>query len=1128
MQHRAAEDKRIQRLNKAEARPEALPNPESTNTFQSLDDGISHLDSKHDWPPQFSFYDQPTSGQASQTTGISLQSDTWLCPECDLHNTLDSLACDNCGLKQPPQPVPEDWPSDNDALLEAFSGEGSKRGVAEMNQQGNVARVSSTASDIAESIGKESFVQKLTGNGSVDKLLSIGVEKRSGTEGVDDDREELKDWQGHSILLHDNFLNPYTNSKRPPYSGLSTSAQVNLKGFILQFVGKMYETSDDQAWDHHSRKSRSATSMKGQFEDYLRIYAARLMKASTAAFNASADANDKNTTLTLFGAVLIKHCRVTIQGLFSVWESGSHSFAVEFLEASLRQMYPLDFSPGRHGLKAKPMITLGSYRSMAGKVAPSHDDVVELSQYLEKTISDAELSLIVDVLVSTDEMRFLALCLRSCLCQENCSAIQLINATISAKDLFYTKRGNLRAKIQVYWSIAKFMRDQYGDQYGVDIPQFGTVVALTGSSTRRAQASTCSDYIISTWPTTGPFFLKLLDAIHAAFFAADTQRQVRVCSEAHPGFSVQAYVNRGNNRSTLTEFEVHAMEYDLLLQTAQLLSWLSSAFTISPFMDQLAYSTPLFTRNRQGVFSISTKHQPVHDIEQICWLNLFNRACIVVGFPISDRSKEIGLEISLELLAGLSGARHIFEYEGGLVMKGFSHMFVPVRRQLDRVQWHAVSSHDEETPLSYHDGVSLCASRAMIDEVGLQDLASLRAIVGWCSKATTCLGSSQVDYEKIDYTKADEANSGLRLTGGSLGFQQFGVAALDVRFGSKDGKSHFQRRGPYQRIIQFAEGSPILLHDVEGKQSWLVPATNVMLHIVQHRHRLDPFQANGQPIRLDTDIATESSAKVILLEHRAQVLFEEDKHTFMDEILDVWSVLEFLLAQNLTRQREAPGVHISSSLHESLYGFEFKAIVHQDAPYKLKKTNISRNHGGWSKLIEDIDALVLFANGFGDVILPAGESNRDLCHKWRRVPHGQNYLATTTDMLQRLFDKAGCRLDRQYLTTKSKLRWHQGRSALFNACRNVDVCDCNRLQQLVPESAIRSVRSPASIASEGAVIFGQPKNCVTRPSFIETQISGNLYSQPNVPFSSNITHRRASTIDEATENISRLHMGPMR
>ncbi|KAL6712017.1 hypothetical protein ACN47E_003060 [Coniothyrium glycines] len=38
---------------------------------------------------------------------VSLHSNEWACPQCTLHNPLDYLACEACGLEQPPQPIPE-------------------------------------------------------------------------------------------------------------------------------------------------------------------------------------------------------------------------------------------------------------------------------------------------------------------------------------------------------------------------------------------------------------------------------------------------------------------------------------------------------------------------------------------------------------------------------------------------------------------------------------------------------------------------------------------------------------------------------------------------------------------------------------------------------------------------------------------------------------------------------------------------------------------------------------------------------------------------------------------------------------------------------------------------------------
>lgn len=50
-------------------------------------------------------HSQPTTPQPPTT--ISLPPNTWACPQCTLHNPLDFLACEACGLEQPPQPIPE-------------------------------------------------------------------------------------------------------------------------------------------------------------------------------------------------------------------------------------------------------------------------------------------------------------------------------------------------------------------------------------------------------------------------------------------------------------------------------------------------------------------------------------------------------------------------------------------------------------------------------------------------------------------------------------------------------------------------------------------------------------------------------------------------------------------------------------------------------------------------------------------------------------------------------------------------------------------------------------------------------------------------------------------------------------
>ena len=103
------------------------------------------------------------------------------------------------------------------------------------------------------------------------------------------------------------------------------------------------------------------------------------------------------------------------------------------------------------------------------------------------------------------------------------------------------------------------------------------------------------------------------------------------------------------------------------------------------------------------LFTINFQSEVLHPDEDPCWLPLFCGVSIARGFPIPPRQDEMGLEIPLEIMAGIAGVRHAVEYEGGVIMKGFSNMFVPIKRSGDRVQWHLVSSANCETRLSYRD-----------------------------------------------------------------------------------------------------------------------------------------------------------------------------------------------------------------------------------------------------------------------------------------------------------------------------------------------------------------------------------------------------------------------------------------
>jgi hypothetical protein len=522
---------------------------------------------------------------------------------------------------------------------------------------------------------------------------------------------------------------------------------------------------------------------------------------------------------------------------------------------------------------------------------------------------------------------------------------------------------------------------------------------------------------------------------------------------------------------------VGAVPKHIIVEIAQLFAWIGSALSNSPVGTDMAYGVPSIVRTpyvegreAEVRFAITFEHEPLHTTEVSCWLSLFSGMTLVSGFPIPSRGEEMGLEISLELLAAIAGVSHLTKFDGGLVMKGFCNMIFPVQKTGKRVQWHAITSQDSETYLSYQDGLSRCKSRLSIDEVGFDDLKSIRTFLGWCSVYTSRLGSKAADYDNIDYSGEEEASTSVHLNGAQLGFQQWATATANFSIGAKQTKHYIGRDGPFSNILSPAERTPVLLYDTKEQRGYLISATDVMLHIVQHRHRLEPFEVNNERVLLETCIPTGSTAKDVLKRNSNVFLSDDGSYKFKHAIHNIWSILEDLRAKTVTKNQDAQGVALDGLFSEHLQGYEYKAIVQERGDYTLMEKKLSRSHGGWPQLVQDINALVLLADGFGDLILPSDEYKSQLCNLWQRVPSGCDHLATTCNVLTDLFDVAGSRASREHLTT-THLQWHQGESQLFELCEYTNACKCNRLQQIVSKSET-VVRPNIGDVKTGAVIFG--------------------------------------------------------
>jgi len=177
-------------------------------------------------------------------------------------------------------------------------------------------------------------------------------------------------------------------------------------------------------------------------------------------------------------------------------------------------------------------------------------------------------------------------------------------------------------------------------------------------------------------------------------------------------------------------------------------------------------------------------------------------------------------------------------------------------------------------------------------------------------------------------------------------------------------------------------------------------------------------------------------------------------------------------------------------------------VVDERSPVRLKETTIQKSNGGWIDFARDLNAIVLFASGFEDIIKPSQDTLAGLCHQWKRVPRDKDYLTASVSILSKLYEEAGSRLTRKHLTS-THLQWHRGQ-ALFEPCPNRASyeCTCDRLQQIFHESLLSfgKVNPPGFLEEQGAVIFGQSKHSTNFSALPhQKKKKDNIYSQANVP-----------------------------
>lgn len=202
-----------------------------------------------------------------------------------------------------------------------------------------------------------------------------------------------------------------------------------------------------------------------------------------------------------------------------------------------------------------------------------------------------------------------------------------------------------------------------------------------------------------------------------------------------------------------------------IAETGEQLAWLGAALRASPRRNRLMLCTPtikiyqnspplcqseLHLSSTNIIYKIGfTMEKDIHASTRVngqCWHSLFQNPVVVKGYPIPRRIKwGTGLEISLNIMAGLAQSQHISQFKGKIYIKGFSMMILPIEQDGELLSWHLLYNKKGHRISYLDDNI-----RQEKQDIKQTDLEKFRHILGWCSEIEFYAGKHFVtSYSKL-------------------------------------------------------------------------------------------------------------------------------------------------------------------------------------------------------------------------------------------------------------------------------------------------------------------------------------------------------------------------------------------
>ena len=643
-------------------------------------------------------------------------------------------------------------------------------------------------------------------------------------------------------------------------------------------------------------------------------------------------------------------------------------------------------------------------------------------------------------------------------------AVCLVEVT-SADSLSYGSRYHI--SYLCCWELWDFVRDELEPDQTLS-----RVVTLTGTATN-AQALICEDYVRQTWPNLGALILQSLEDMLTPGIPAEVAESCKKSLETPLGTSmIELKIDRHLHENDVQRTEIKVTgDLESLKEIAEILAWLTAAVRTSPKKGFGTSTVNFFpqtpTEPGLSTFKIEPGEvEPLQNESSMCWHALFVNGVIATQFPIRDRKEGVGVEISPDLMATLSGVVAPAEFRGGLILKGLSTALIPIKRLEDdgAIQWHLVLT-DANTGIIDQN---ICAEtrESQMDFFKAQDLKLLTgntAYLGWCNPSTILLNTEGFNCRNVTWSDPSEKDKKIELTGFSLGIGSsgigFGGPSITAQFTiAKSCRTRYMDVEPDLDLrLKTSIANPILIYDTSSQRGWLIPITCALLFMVHLQARArrkwlkddDNMQLNIPFARLNEEGGREAYniLKSFMNDNvDSSIGSANDRKGILSRL---FIALDMALNESLSIKDKVSLVQDSE-----IYGFELMNIVLAEPPFRFNHKRIQRASGGWAPIMASL-GYVLFCSSLGEVIIPGLGANV-LCRHWSRVPSGSDYLCAYVPCVLEMLSHEGKHASNQ------RLRDAVEEDNFYCECHHGETTRCLHLQ------SYKDITDPPKYGSENS------------------------------------------------------------